>query len=1176
MTLSRSNPRARPRWILLSLLVCGMVLTLVGSLFAALPSPALFELDKDATNDTKSDAVGYLATSITATSTTLNVCQILTYGTGTDQITYTAPGNGETILLRNERMTLASAPVAGNFGGNCAGTKMVYTVTRGSNASAHKGGDSVSARISVLRTPDTAHSAGPDWNQIKAAWEADHATTCASLGLVECTFVIDGIGPSTFIGGNTKDHIDIPSWMHTSGASPDKGEILNAYAAKDIVSGGPDDGDQILYFGMDRYAVDGSTDIGFWFFKNPVYACPDANAPSGTCDGVADGTFVGQHAIGDILILGTFTQGGATSNIRVFEWVGSGGNQASGTVDGPVGAFGDCVPGSASAQGCATVNNTTIEVWPSYTFKGDALSGWAPAGGFFEGGVNLSDFGMQGCFSTFLAETRSSPELTAVLKDFALGAFEACDASLSTRPGDGTAGTGNQQLTDTDVPPDGVPDIGIGTGSVQVRDRALLGITGTTTWSGNLKFWLCGPDDLAPTSGKPATCTTGGTQIGPSAGTTVNQDSGTAVTGGRLILSDAATVTKAGTYCWRATFTSATSGVPNGTDSSVNECFEVLPAQPTISTSATAAVEVGSALDDTATLSGTAAKPGSPVINPTTAGTPAGGTITFKLYGPSATASCVDPATGVTGNLVGTSVVNVSGDTGSGTPAAAYTASDGTITGTLTPTEPGNYYWVASYSGDAPNTLSATGSCGDTDETSEVVDAYITISPLQATNESGDTHVLTATVKQLDGSGESNAPDGTVVSFGLSNNSAGADFVDDGVDSDTDGINGNDCATTSGQCTVSITTTGTGDVDIDATTTFIVSGVSLTRSTDGTGSNSDPANKIFVDASIAISPLSDTNNINSEHVFTITVTLLPLGTVTEDLVITPSIAPTPDEYADTCATPTETGTDTDVWTCTVTINHASAEEFTLNASLSVTLDGLAVTRDTDPATPAESGPSGSGPATKAFVDGTLEWLKHDQNGVLLAGATFEVCQTHYLDTSGDVPVLVELVDENDDPDPSCVTVLDDDGSDTEYSGLDADADGGEFLLQGLSLGTWTIRETAAPEGYAFDDELTQTVDLTFEDRSGNAALPFVNTRLYKLIVITCNESTNQLVVSAVTLDGVATETFGDVPAAWGALTEEAICGLTADDGAVYGGLEQGAYTPEVTIPKAVTTFVVVR
>ena len=55
--------------------------------------------------------------------------------------------------------------------------------------------------------------------------------------------------------------------------------------------------------------------------------------------------------------------------------------------------------------------------------------------------------------------------------------------------------------------------------------------------------------------------------------------------------SAAATITKVGRYCWRGEFTSGTQGVPNASDSSASECFEVLPVTPTLNTNATAAVE---------------------------------------------------------------------------------------------------------------------------------------------------------------------------------------------------------------------------------------------------------------------------------------------------------------------------------------------------------------------------------------------------------------------------------------------------------------------------------------------------------------------------------------------------------------------------------------------------------
>ena len=96
--------------------------------------------------------------------------------------------------------------------------------------------NNVGASISLIKTADKP---GPDWNQVYTSVTADTNDTgtddkCIALGLVECTYIEDGIGPSIFIGGNTKDHILTSSWQHTTGSSPDKGEILNAYAAKAI------------------------------------------------------------------------------------------------------------------------------------------------------------------------------------------------------------------------------------------------------------------------------------------------------------------------------------------------------------------------------------------------------------------------------------------------------------------------------------------------------------------------------------------------------------------------------------------------------------------------------------------------------------------------------------------------------------------------------------------------------------------------------------------------------------------------------------------------------------------------------------------------------------------------------------------------------------------------------
>lgn len=692
MTVNWKHPRARQRWGILIGAVA-LVSALLGGAALAVHDVGKFELDKNASNDTNVTKLGDLAANITATATSLNICRTAA----------SAPTTPFTILIRAERMTVNTV-TASNFGGNCGGTKETYSnLTRVSGVAQAKGG--VDGIISLIVEGVT--KAGPDWNQVHQVIGTD--PKCLTLGLVECNFVSDQIGPTTFIGGASKDHLAIEGWQHTSGASPDKAEILNAYAAKAI-----NGTDQILYFGVDRYAVDGSTDIGFWFFKNAVVANPD-------------GTFTGSHVgslttPGDILALATFTQGGAATNIRVFRWVGTGGNE-SGTINGPDAAAADCNPTSGPPLTgdnlCGTVNATTIEVPWTYTFKGAPSSGWIPAGGFFEGGINLTSLGLQGCFSSFLAETRSSPEITAILKDFALGDFEACGSGLTTAPGNGA---GTADLTDSGAGTS-LPDVSIGTGSVSVTDRATLSITGIDTWSGSMDFWLCKVDAPGLCNGTLPSTGNVGTKIG--ATIPVNQLTT------QPIVSAAATVTSAGRYCWRGVFTSSTTGVPNATDSSATECFEVLPVTPTLSTQAidgsgvalSGAVSFGQAVYDKAALGGTANQPGSPVINPTTTGSAAGGTITFRLYGPGTDATaCATLASGFATAFPNGIVVNVSGN-------GDYT----TLGSGFIPAAPGIYHWKAVYSGNSPNTngQSHNSTCSDTNERVEVQQLQPTMDTVQ-------------------------------------------------------------------------------------------------------------------------------------------------------------------------------------------------------------------------------------------------------------------------------------------------------------------------------------------------------------------------------------------------------------------------------------------------------------
>ena len=199
-------------------------------------------------------------------------------------------------------------------------------------------------------------------------------------------------------------------------------------------------------------------------------------------------------------------------------------------------------------------------------------------------------------------------------------------------------------------------------------------LTNGTNPTGTITFTLYGPDD--------ATCT--GT---PAFSTSV------AVNGnGSYLSSPAFTPTLVGTYRWIASYSGDTNNVAvSGACNDANESTLVNKDTPTLSTTASAGGVIGVSVTDTASLAnGT---------NPT-------GTITFSLYGPSATAVCN------AGNLVFTSnaiTVNGNGSYGPSTPS-------------FTPTAVGTYRWIASYSGDANNNA-VSGACGAANETVVITQA---------------------------------------------------------------------------------------------------------------------------------------------------------------------------------------------------------------------------------------------------------------------------------------------------------------------------------------------------------------------------------------------------------------------------------------------------------------------
>ncbi|MGH9891581.1 MAG: prealbumin-like fold domain-containing protein, partial [bacterium] len=504
------------------------------------------------------------------------------------------------------------------------------------------------------------------------------------------------------------------------------------------------------------------------------------------------------HSVGDILIISDFTQGGNISTIKIYEWVGSGGD-TNNTLNLLLSGQDCSVTGLSDDQACALVNDIPQTApWPYAPKFGS--SGTFPTGSLFEGGINISRIDRErerpspGCFTSFLAETRSSQSVDATLKDFALGGFDLCNARIS-------------------IEEDATNEVG---------DDHTFTITVEKKGSPNYSF--------APAIGIEVTATLEEGSVGSFDGSNV-------------------CTTDSNGQC-TVTISSEEAG------------------SSTVSASATVAVAE----------------------------------VTFEL--------------------------ETDGEGENSNPAVKT--------------------WV---------------------------DAKIGIAD-PGTNEVGDPHTFIVTLEKNSGSGFV-AASGEHVDFTLTS-AFGADCVVDEAASTCDDAGAN--TDSNGQCTIAFSSDSAGQCVGSASAELIVGGITLIRSTDGSGENSGEATKTYVDASIAISPESDTNPIGEQHTFTITVTADDGSgsgaTGVEGVFPTVTLDPTPDSVNDGCADDgVNAGTDAN-GQCTVVINHDSPETFTANASVTVTLGTVSLSRDTA----GNSGPDGSGGAQKTYVAGNIIVVKQTDPG----------------------------------------------------------------------------------------------------------------------------------------------------------------------------------------------------
>ncbi|MHC4467144.1 MAG: hypothetical protein ACYSYW_11380 [Planctomycetota bacterium] len=158
--------------------------------------------------------------------------------------------------------------------------------------------------------------------------------------------------------------------------------------------------------------------MGFWFFQDQITLNDD-------------GTFEGHHEVNDILVLVNYPQSAKESpEINVVKWDPAGADIAKNLKLLFSGAV--CTPVGGKQIACAITNDADANSpWPYIPKSG--TDDVFPFESFFEGGINLTELlgGETPCFTSFMAETRSSKRFTATLKDFVLSEFPVCGIAVS-------------------------------------------------------------------------------------------------------------------------------------------------------------------------------------------------------------------------------------------------------------------------------------------------------------------------------------------------------------------------------------------------------------------------------------------------------------------------------------------------------------------------------------------------------------------------------------------------------------------------------------------------------------------------------------------------------------------------------------------------------------------------
>jgi hypothetical protein len=264
---------------------------------------------------------------------------------------------------------------------------------------------------------DAIHSTqgqgGHDWDQVNTdSLTTPPGTSSGALAIAFDTDVTNSNTDDIFQAGGSKDSNGIQKgpWLYTPSKPQGKDDLAHSYAAAYTLA----NGDLGIYVGADRFDNSGDATIAFWFFQDSTVGLGSRRVGGGFA-------FTGKHIEGDLLLIADFTVGGSTSTIHAFKWSG---DDATGSLT-DLGVL-------PAGQGFAIVNGGNVPSPWSFTDKSG--NNFFLPGEFFEGGVDLNGiFGANiPCFSTFMAETRSSQSPTSTLSDFTPPhSFPLCGVSIA-------------------------------------------------------------------------------------------------------------------------------------------------------------------------------------------------------------------------------------------------------------------------------------------------------------------------------------------------------------------------------------------------------------------------------------------------------------------------------------------------------------------------------------------------------------------------------------------------------------------------------------------------------------------------------------------------------------------------------------------------------------------------